>query len=173
MLTIATMSRTLGAKWLAVDPVRAGDMARAHEAPERYVTVTEDGAPILRVDLHACHADCFAFEEAIVWRGQLVVGFGSFVHAVTLADRSVVTVALGSYFGHLYPTDEYLLLTSGERVFRMEPDRSILWRSAELGIDGVVVHEAGPPVVRGDGEWDPPGGWRPFAVRAVDGTPVP
>lgn len=61
-----------------------------------------------------------------------------------------MTVALGSYFGHLYPTADYLLLASGERLFRMEPDRSIRWRSDVLGIDGVVVGEAGPPLIRGD-----------------------
>lgn len=166
----------IDAEWSLVDTVRVGDV-RAAGTPQCYVVVADGARPVLRVDVCASRADRSAFEEAIVWLGHVVVGFGSVVHAISLADRSVVTVALGSnlgsYFGHLYPASDYLLIASGERLFRMEPDRSILWRSAELGIDGVVVHEAGPPVVRGDGEWDPPGGWRPFAVRAVDGTPVP
>jgi hypothetical protein len=83
-----------------------------------------------------------------------------------------VTVALEEYFGHVYPTADYLLLASCSRLFRMEPDRSILWKTELLGLDGVVVRESGPTLVRGDGEWDPPGGWRPFAVLAADGRRV-
>jgi hypothetical protein len=44
-----------------------------------------------------------------------------------------------------------------------------LWKSAVLACDGVVVHHPGPPVIRGEAELAPPGGWRPFAVSAVDG----
>jgi hypothetical protein len=55
----------------------------------------------------------------------------------------------------MYATRDYLLLASGDRLFRMEPDRSVLWKSEYLGIDGVIVHEPGPIVVRGEGEWDP------------------
>jgi hypothetical protein len=136
------------------------------------VTVTEDDKPVLRVDVYAYGPDSFAFQDAIIWRDNLIVGFGSHVHAIAVADRSTVTIALESYFGHAYPTRDYLLLASGDRLFRMEPDRSILWKSEPLGIDGVVVEEPGPAVIRGSGEWDPPGDWRRFAVLAADGTPA-
>ena len=48
-------------------------------------------------------------------------------------------------------------------------DGSLLWTSEELGIDGVVVNDFDHDIIRGDGEWDPPGGWRPFAVNANNG----
>jgi hypothetical protein len=166
------MSEVIDAEWLSVESVRVGRVSAAVGTPPCYVTVTEDDKPVLKVEVYPYGPDCFAFQEAIVWRNHVIVGFGSHVHSISVADRSTITVTLDSYFGHLYPTNDYLLLASGERLFRMEPDLSILWRSEALGIDGVVVHDPGPIVVRGEGEWDPPGGWRSFAVFAADGRPA-
>lgn len=44
----------------------------------------------------------------------------------------------------------------------------------QLGIDGVVVSivDVEKSLVHGQGEWDPPGGWKPFTVRLGDGTRV-
>ena len=165
------MSAVVDGDWLSLDPVRVGRVSAGVGTPARYVTVSEDDEPVLRVDVYPYDPDCYTFQAAIVWRGNLIVGFGSYVHAVSVADRSTVTLALKGYFGYLYPTQDYLLIASGEQLLRMEPDRSILWKS-DLGIDGVVVHEPGPPIIRGEGEWDPPGGWEPFAVFSADGKPA-
>jgi hypothetical protein len=170
---LARISEVVDTESLRVESVRVGRVPAAVGTPDRYVVVAEDDRPLLRVDVYAHHPDSFAFQDAIVWRDNLIVGFGSHLHAVSLTDRSVITVPLESYFGHLYPTADYVLLASGERLLRMEPDRTILWRSERLGIDGVIVRDPGSPVVRGEGEWDPPGGWRPFAVFAADGRPAP
>lgn len=172
MSLLVNMSEFIEGEWLTVECIRAGRVPTAGRTPDCYVTVTEDDNPVLRVDVFAYGPDSFAFQEAVLWQDNLIIGFGSYVHAVSLADHSVVTIALESYFGHLYPTAEYLLLASGTHLFRMELDRSILWQSELLGIDGVVVHEPGLLVVRGEGEWDPPGGWRPFAVLAANGKPT-
>jgi hypothetical protein len=136
------------------------------------VTVSDAGNPILRVDVHASKPACFAFQEAVIWRDILLIGFGEEVHAVSLSGRSAHTLDLGAYFGRFYPTPDYLLIASGERLFRMEPDGSILWKSDPVAVDGVIVRESGPTVVRGEGEWDPPGGWRPFAISALDGGSI-
>lgn len=166
----ARICTVVDTEWSSVDSVRVGRVPAALGTPQRYVTVADDEEPVLRVDVHS-DADCFAFQDAILWRGNLIIGFGSHVHAVSLADHSVVSIAVEMYFGHLYPADDYVLLASGTRLYRMEPDRSIAWISEPLGIDGVVVDEIGP-TIRGEGEWDPPGGWRPFAVFATDGRPA-
>jgi hypothetical protein len=64
---------------------------------------------VLRVDVYAPCPDCFAFQGALTWRGHRVIGYGSFVHVVSLLDRTTITIELGSYFCHLYPTADYLL----------------------------------------------------------------
>lgn len=162
-----TISTSLDAAWFSIEPVVAGAVGAT--SPARFVTVEDGTGRQMRMDVYAFGPDCFAFEEVVVWRRLVVVGFGSHVHAASLDDGSLVTIELGSYFGHVYPTAEYLLVASGERLLRMEDDRTVLWRSPPLGIDGVVVSEAGGETIRGHGEWDPPGGWRPFIISAIDG----
>jgi hypothetical protein len=123
MTLLARMSEVVEPEWLGVDSVRVGSVPASSGTPARYVTVAEDDKPILRIDVYAYGPDCFAFQDAIVWRENVIVGFGSHVHAISVADRSAITIALESYFGHVYPTRDYLLLASGDRLFRMEPDR--------------------------------------------------
>jgi len=126
------MSAVLESEWLEVEVLRVGRVPATLGTPGCYVTVTENDAPTFRVDVYPYEPDCFAFQDAVVWRDNLAIGFGSRVHAISVADRSVNTIALEEYFGHLYPTRDYLLLASGARLFRMEPDRSILWKSEPL-----------------------------------------
>jgi hypothetical protein len=166
----ASISKVIDGDWLRMDPVRVGSVPPGFGTPDGFVTVTDRGCPVLRVDVYAYAEHCTAFEDAIIWRGHLVVGFGSHVHCVSIADRSSVTIALGSYFGRLHPTRHYLLIASGDRLFRVQPDRTILWTSDHLAVDGVVVRDPGPPIIRGIAEHDPPGDWRPFAIFAADGT---
>jgi hypothetical protein len=67
-----------------------------------------------------------------------------------------------------------LLVSSGRRVFRIGDDGEVLWKSAEVGLDGVIisiVDESG--VVHGSGEWGPPGGWRAFKLTIETGAPIP
>jgi hypothetical protein len=168
----ARVSEVIDDAWLRVEPVRVGGVARGVGTPDRYVTVSDGGDLILRVDVYAYPLDSFPFEAALVWRDNLVIGFGSHIHMVALATRAACTLELESYYGHLHPTPDYLLIASGDRLFRMEPDRSILWTTEVLAVDGVIVSDPGPPVIRGEAELDPPGGWQPFAVSAADGATV-
>jgi hypothetical protein len=168
----ARITEVIEDRWLRVDPVRVGGVPRGLGTPDRYVVVSDGDIPILRVDVYAYPQDCSPFEDALVWRDNLVIGFGSHVHVLGIANRAFCTVALYSYYGHLYPTPDYLLIASGDRLFRMQPDSSILWVSEFLAIDGVLVFDPGPPVIRGEAEQDPPGGWEPFAVSAEDGRAV-
>jgi len=170
---IASLSEVIDVGPAPLDPIRVGRVPVALSTPDLYVTVADDDAPILRVDVYAFGPDTFAFQDALLWQGNLLIGFGSHVHAISLRDRSVTTIELGSYYGHMYPTSDYLLIASGERVFRLDAGRSVLWRTDVLAVDGVVIHDPGPPIIRGDAEHDPPGGWQPFAVLASNGHAVP
>lgn len=165
----AKISEVIDALWLRCEPVRVGSVPRGLGTPDRYVLVSDGDVPIVRVDVYAHPVDCFPLEDALVWRDNVVIGFGCHIHAVSLSNRAWCTIALGSYYGHLYPTPDYLLIASGERLLRMEPDRAILWTTELLAVDGVLVDDPGPPVIRGQAEHDPPGGWQPFAVHAADG----
>jgi hypothetical protein len=168
-MVLARISKSIEPEWLSFSPVRVGPIAAGSATPDRYVTLADGDRKLFRVDVYAYGPDCFAFQDAIVWSDHIFVGFGSHVHAICLRDRMAKTVALGAYYGHMYPTADYLLVASGERLFRIDPDRSVAWKSDVLAIDGVVVSNPEPPIIVGSGEWDPPGGWRPFSVFASNG----
>lgn len=171
-MRVAGITEVLEPEWCRVDPVRVGGVLAGLGTPDRYATVTSGHTKLLRIDVYAYGPDCFAFEDARIWQDLVVVGFGSHVHAVSIADRSVVTIPLEDYYGHMYPTADYLLVASGRRLFRVARDRSVAWKSEVLGIDGVIVSDPGPPMIVGEGEWDPPGGWRSFRVLASTGKAV-
>ena len=168
-MLVASVSTVIDAAYLRLSPIRVGRVPTSLSTPDLYVTVAE-GDTVVRVDAYAFGSQSFAFQDAVVWRDKLAIGFGSHVHAISLVDRSAISIDLGSYYADMYPTPDYLLIASGERLFRMEPDHSIMWKTAPLANDGVVVYEPGPTVIRGVAELGPPGRWEPFAVLASDGN---
>ena len=78
----------------------------------------------------------------------------------------------GSYFAAFYAGKDYLLVASGEGLIRLSPRGELMWRATDLGIDGVVVNVIEGSLIRGEGEWDPPGGWRRFVLRLDTGELV-
>lgn len=79
---------------------------------------------------------------------------------------------LGSYFAAFYTGKDYLLVASGEELLRLSPQGEVMWRASELGVDGVIVTGVEEDLVSGEGEFDPPGRWRPFVVRLDSGKSV-
>jgi hypothetical protein len=148
-----------------------GDVPPFGGTPDRYVTLDEDGAPQARIDLYAGRqrAETFVFEEAIAWGEWLVIGFGERVFLVRFPDRRTSTLELGSYFGRFYPFESCLLVASGERLFKLQTDGELAWSTGILGLDGVRLGQVIGNMIEGEGEWDPPGGWRPFRVDLRSG----
>ena len=165
---------TIDLPWTLLVPIRIGQVRPALGTAPRMVTVGTDAAPLLRVDVYPSgDSECFAFEEARVWSKGVAIGFGHCFHFVDLESKRVTSFDLGSYFGRTYPSGEFLLVASAERLFRIGPDGRLEWRSEQLGIDGVIVDRVSGALIEGQGEWAPPGGWRPFRLMAAFGTPVP
>ena len=104
-----------------------------------------------------------------------MIGLGRSVHLVPLSGELPRTLSLGAggldYFGHLCPHHDVLLVASGTRLFCLDTSGRLLWTSDDLGIDGVVVTRVDGDTIHGQGEWDPPGGWRPFALDLRTGLP--
>ena len=126
----------------------------------------------MRIDLYRSSNECFAFEAAYPWSGFVAIGWGHHFFLLSRETRQVLDVDLGNYFGQMVPASEYLLVASAERLFCFAQDGSLLWRSAPLGIDGVIVDQVVSGVVQGHGEWNPPGGWRTFTISLSTGEPV-
>jgi hypothetical protein len=168
----ATVHRSLDPRWAHLAPLRVGAVPPGAGTPDRFVIVEgNEGTLLLRLDLHKQWGNVYGFEEALVWGDLLVVGLEDWVHVVRLDSRAVTLIDLGTYFGHFYPGDDYLLIASARQLFRLATDGTAAWVSDWLGIDGVIVHHVKDGVIEGSGEWDPPGGWRPFRLRLGSGEP--
>lgn len=155
-----------------MEPVRFGQVPAGLGTADLFVTVETDDAPLLRVDLYANCDECFAFEEVRLWANFVAIGWGHHLYMVKLPTLDVSAFDLGSYFGHMDPAENYLLISSAKQLFCIGLDSSLRWQSGLLGIDGVIVDRVEGGVVHGQGEWDPPGGWRRFAVSLLTGEIV-
>jgi hypothetical protein len=164
---------TIDSPWTTMQPVRLGKVPSGLGTADLFVTITDDAHPVLRVDLYGdSSSETFAFQDARVWRDHVFVGFGHSVYVVDPKNQSGSAILLGSgceYFAAFYVTQEYLLVASGESLVRLSPDGKVLWRAPNLGVDGVVVTSVQGRIIRGKAECDPPGGWKPFALRLDTG----
>jgi hypothetical protein len=166
----ASFRETIESPWTGITPVRVGDVSPGRGTPAVYVTVERDGEPVLRVDLYEHEPAHYAFQEVLAWADWIVIGFGCRVHLVSPASRSVATFQLSGYFGHLYALQDRLFVADAERLHCFDREGAVVWRSAELGIDGVIVRNVADGIIEGEGEWDPPGGWKPFRILLSSGA---
>ena len=155
--------------WGGLTPVRVG-AAPDNSGPDAVVVLK--GPPACRFDV-TCHrpAPMFAF-EARLWADWLAVGFGDRVTLVSLDGSRQCEHQLEGYFSELHDTGNALLALSGQGIARLARDGAVLWRRRDLGVDGVILSEIKDGVIYGEGEWDPPGGWRPFQIDFVEGKPL-
>jgi hypothetical protein len=137
--------------WEHVKLARVGCIPTGLGTPNAYVLVENDGRPFIRVDVYG-DEDCYAFEDVIIWREFVVIGFGSRVHMVNCQTQETTTFELDSYFGHVYPGAEWMISASGRRLLFIDPTGSVVWKSEMLGLDGVIVDSIESDLIQGRGE---------------------
>jgi hypothetical protein len=156
--------------WTEIEPIRVGRVPKSLGTPDAYVTAELGDRNRIRVDIYAdSSVESFSFEQAQIWNGWLVLGFGNKIYLISSAHHRAVTVDLGAYFGHLYPAGDLLLVAGDRKLWCLDRDGIIKWVSPVVGIDGVVVNGIKDGVISGEGEWDPPGGWKPFRLNLESG----
>lgn len=155
--------------WTSLEPVRVGKVPSGVGTPDLYVII-DAGEKLLRVDAYLSLYECGGpFQEVVIWRDIVVIGCCHHVFLVPLQGDKVATIDLDGYFGQVYLNGEVLLVASQYRLFRLSPNGKVIWTSQELGIDGVKIDRIQDGLVHGRGEWDPPDGWKEFAVRLDSG----
>jgi hypothetical protein len=157
--------------WGQIKRLPVGCVPAGLGTPDAYVLIENDSAPLLRVDVYG-GMDCYAFEDAVVWREFVAIGFGERVHLVNCQTQETITFELDSYFGHFYQGNDWLIVASGVGLSRIDPTGSIVWTTEWLGLDGVIVDSIEGSFIHGLGEWDPPAGWRAFHVRLDTGEKI-
>lgn len=155
---------------LRLAPIRVGRVPRHLPTPDLYVIASDEEGVRRRIDVYGdSGAEVFCFTEAILWQRWVVIGFGNQVHLVALDGNITISLPLGAYFGSLYPAGTFLLVASATSLLCVAPDGSVRWTCEWLGMDGVIVDEVRAGIIYGEGEWDPPGGWRPFQISLENG----
>jgi hypothetical protein len=157
--------------WLTMPPLRLGKVPSGLGTADLFVTIEDDDAPILRVDLYADQSP-FVKQDAMIWGERGFVGFGNSVYIIDPKTQSGSALRLGSYFANFYATKEYFLVASGCGLLRFSPVGEVLWKTTGLALDGVVVKQVNENRVTGDGEWDPPRGCKPFVLRLDSGERI-
>jgi hypothetical protein len=168
-----TISAAANATWMSIESLRLGPIPRSERTPDSFVCLEEDDMPVLRIDLYESNDEHYIFTDAIIWSTFVAIGWGNCAYIIDFQTKHVQLIPLGSYYGHMYPSGDRLLIASAEQLHCVCPDGSVSWRSDVLGIDGVVVDEIAGDVICGQGEWDPPGGWRTFKIHRSTGKLAP
>jgi hypothetical protein len=166
-------AQVIESPWTGLNPIRVGTIPPGHGTPDVFVLVETPDQTRLRIDVYTDRSlESFSFQEAALWQDWIIIGFGERLYWVPLNKSLPITITLGSYFGHLYLTDEILLAATAEQLLCFNRDGKQMWASPVLGIDGVVVNHIETDRIYGEGEWDPPHGWRPFQIRIASGELV-
>ncbi len=119
-----------------------------------------------------------SFQDVRCVGDVVFIGFGQQVAVFSPKTEDLVSYSLDGYFGHLFTAVDLVssdlgssvLVASASKLLRFDGAGRLLWRSAGLGVDGVVVHRVEGSEIFGDGDWDPPGGWEPFRLQLDSGA---
>ena len=140
------------------------------------VGVVLDDGRRWRIDL--CHGLGYSHRSEVRCVGPVVhVGYGEQTAVFRPSDARMWSYPLDGYFGGFdlpadldgADADGRVFATSASELLRFGADGVLEWRASGLGIDGVVLHRIAGDTIEGSGEWDPPGGWKPFRVRLSTG----
>lgn len=138
--------------------------------------ITDDGGIRIRVDVLSS-AGIACFQDAHCVESIAYIGFGRYLFVVNTRTGMTASHRLDGYFGHMYhdgdlacfPSNFSVLVTSASEALAFSRAGDLVWKQRDLGIDGVVVHAVNGQRLDGEGEWDPPGGWRKFSVTIDTG----
>jgi hypothetical protein len=166
-----TTENVIDTPWLSTKNIAVGQVPRTLGTPDLFALIEKDGNPYLRADLYVGE-ETICFQEMIIWKAWAVIGYGDHVHFISTTHDTAKSIELDCYFGSLYPYDDFLLAASGMSLYKIDERADLIWKSADLGIDGVLVHDISDNVIFGEGEWDPPGGWKPFRINCSFGLEI-
>ncbi len=121
--------------------------------------------------IYECHYS--PFKEAAIEDSLLLVGHEGHFYLYDLkAKRTLRVLKMNGYFGHLYIDNNYLFVADAEGLFCIHKTGETIWHNNNLGIDGVIIQTFAENKIYGNGEWDPPGGWRDFVLDKKTGKTI-
>lgn len=175
---VVEVSTTVTPEWLSDTPrIAVGRVPANGPTADRFIRVGDvSGNRWLLIELFGVSAFDIVQGEVVRWGPWLIVMAGDQVGWISLVGYSnIAWRQLQSYGMSVHQTSALLLVVSGRGIDAYGRDMRQRWSNQNLGLDGVIIsdvdQEAG--VIRGAGEWDPPGGWHDFAVSLESGDREP
>lgn len=110
------------------------------------------------------------FMEALIEDKLLAAGLHTRFYLYNLSQqKTLLQLPMKGYFGHVYCHDNHFYVADAEGLFKVDLNGQVVWSNANLGIDGVIISTFSSNQITGEGEWDPPGGWRAFTLNIETG----
>ena len=112
------------------------------------------------------------FQDARSVEQIVYIGFGHYIFVFNTETRELVGHEVDGYFGHMYdggdfehlPVQLSVIVTSASEALAFSRQGKLVRVWPNLGIDGVILKAVNGTQIEGEGEYDPPGGWRKFAI---------
>lgn len=131
----AWLRRTIEEPWTTLEPFFVGEVPKGLGTPEYYCVVTQDEEPYLLVNAYTHDIDVCIWKQWLVLRSPGEVSFIS----LDADQRQIINKPSWGFFHHLYPTDEYLFVTTNERVCCYDQEARLVWESEELSQDTISI----------------------------------
>ena len=167
-LTTIQKASAIDGQWLRLEPVRIGSVPSSLGTPHRYFLVEKNDHPFLRIDYYPVVGPHVS-EECIIWGGLVAIGIGNLAFLIDIENKETSEYEIEPYFSSFFPLDDCLLVISGQRIHKVSQDGTIVWSTCDLGIDGICIDHVESGWIFGEGDWDPPGGWKQFVLDVSTG----
>jgi len=128
--------------------------------------------PILNIKLDSNYSP--TFKQAEILDNLVVIGYGNHFLIFYYINKEIrVKKNLDGYFSEfkIYKNNIFLATDSQLICFNIEGKQE--WLTDNLGIDGVQINKIDETHIEGSGEWNPPNGWRDFALETNTGKIIP
>ena len=135
-----------------------------------FVRVKESNSynPIINLKIQSDYSP--TFKQSDIVNGIILVGYGEKFAMFDLNKNEKLTeLHFDGYFSEFNVDGDDVFVASDCELINLTLDGKTKWRTENLGIDGVVIHEVSSLKINGSGEWDPPGGWEDFEIDRKTG----
>lgn len=140
------------------------------------VGIAMDNGSRMRVDIQA-DAGYSCWQDVRCIGNVAYIGYGDCLFVVHPHAGTAQLHSLDGYFGQFHSAEALeraplmvaVIVASASELLGFSMEGMLQWRTGNLGIDGVRIESVQGDVVRGSGEWDPPGGWSPFCLSLRTG----
>lgn len=132
------------------------------------------GKAILRIDLHD-YSCTESFSAVFCNTHRVFIGYNDYLLIISPHQKTFTQIKLTGYFSAIYSDDEDhelgqdLLIASADRLVRVNAFGEIIWISAHIAEDGIIVNHTKNHVIDVLCEIDPPYDWQELQLDLQTG----